>query len=74
MTLKNFARPRAGVLTPRAAVETLGTIQMVQAHLPGTDGRHPVLPRHSQPRPEHELLLQQLGMASPAQGAPRLSS
>ena len=74
VTLKNIARPRAGGLTPRAIIEAFGTIQMVDVHLPTTDGRHLVLPRYTQPRKEHELLLHQLGMTLPAQGAPRLSS
>ena len=74
MSLKKVARPRAGGLTPRAIIEAFGTIQMVDAHLPTTDGRHLVLPRHTQPRKEHELLPHQLGMTLPAQGAPRLSS
>ena len=74
VTLKNIARPRAGGLTPRAIIEAFGTIQTVDVHLPTTDGRHLVLPRHAQPRKEHELLLHQLGMTLPAQGAPRLTS
>ena len=71
---KNIARPHAGGLTPRAIIEAFGTIQMVDAHLPTTDGRHLVLPRYTQPRKELELLLHQLGMTLPEQGAPRLSS
>ena len=74
VTLKNIARPRAGGLTPRAIIEAFGTIQMVDVHLPTTDGRRLVLPRYTQPRKEHELLLHQFGMTLPAQGASRLSS
>ena len=40
------------------------TIQMVDVHLPTTDGRHLVLPRHTRPNKEHELLLHQLGMTA----------
>ena len=74
VTLKNIARRRAGGLTPRAIMEAFGTIQMVDVHLPTTDGRHLVLSRYTKPRKEHELLLHQLGMTLPAQSAPRLSS
>ena len=74
VTLKNIARRRAGGLTPRAIIEAFGTIQMVDVHLPTTDGRHLVLSRYTKPRKEHELLLHQLGMTLPAQSAPRLSS
>ena len=74
VTLKNLARPRASGLTPRAIIETFATIQMVDVHLPTADGRHLVLPRHTKPKEEHELLLHQLGMTLPAQPAPRLAA
>ena len=74
MTLKNLARPRANGLTPRAIIEAFAAIQMVDVHLPTTDGRHLVLPRHTQPNKEHELLLHQLGMTLPQQPAPRISA
>lgn len=47
VTLKNLARPRAPGLTPRAVLEKFATLQMVDVHLPTTDGRHLVLPRHT---------------------------
>ena len=50
VTLKNLARPRAPGLTPRAILEKFSTIQMVDVHLPTTDGRRLVLPRHTRPR------------------------
>ena len=79
VTLKNLARPRANGLTPRAIIEAFATIQMVDVHLPTTDGRHLVLPRHTKPKEEHELLLHLpglvpgIGMTLPAQPAPRIS-
>ena len=39
---------------------------MVDVHLPTADGRHLILPRHTRPKKEHELLLHQLGMTLPA--------
>ena len=74
VTLKNLARPRASGLTPRAILEAFATIQMVDVHLPTTDGRHLVLPRHTRANKQHELLLHQLGMTLPAQPAPRISA
>ena len=74
VTLKNTARRRVGGLTPRAIIEAFGTIQMVDVHLPTTDGRHLVLSRYTKPRKEQELLLHQLGMPLPTQSAPRISS
>ena len=40
VTLKNLARPRAPGLTPRAILEKFATMQMVDVHLPTTDGRY----------------------------------
>ena len=73
VTLKNLARPRAPGLTPRAILEKFSTIQMVDVHLPTTDGRRLVPPRHTRPSHDHELLLHQLGLKLPEQPAPRLS-
>ena len=70
VTLKNLARPRAPGLTPRAILEKFSTIQMVDIHLPTTDGRRVVLPRHTRPNHDHELLLHQLGLKLPEQPAP----
>ena len=71
VTLKNLARPHAPGLTPRAILETFATLQMVDVHLPTTDGRHLVLPRHTRPNREHDLLLHQLQLQLPTQPAPR---
>ena len=36
-------------------------IQMVDVWLPTTDGRWLAMPRHTQPQPEHKMLLSCLG-------------
>ena len=74
VTLKNLARPHAPGLTPRAILETFATLQMVDVHLPTTDGRQLVLPRHTRPNAEHDLLLHQLQLQLPTQPAPRLTT
>ena len=74
VTLKNLARPHAPGLTPRAILETFATLQMVDVHLPTTDGRHLVLPRHTRPNREHDLLLHQLNLQLPTQPAPRITA
>ena len=74
VTLKNLARPHAPGLTPRAILETFATLQMVDVHLPTTDGRQLVLPRHTRPNAEHALLLHQLNLQLPTQPAPRLTT
>ena len=72
VTCKNLARPRAPGLTPRAILEKFATLQMVDVHLPTTDGRQLVLPRHTQPNADHQLLLHQLNLELPKQPPPRI--
>ena len=72
VTLKQHARSCAPGLTPRAVLEKFATMQMVDVHLPTTDGRELVLPRYTQPDPDHQLLFQQLKLRLPAQPPPRI--
>ena len=74
VTLKNLARPRAPGLTPRAILEKFSTLQMVDVHLPTTDGRHLVLPRRTDPTRDQQLLLHQLNLKLPEQPPPRISA
>ena len=72
VTLKNMARTQAPGLTPRAVIEKFAAIQMVDVHLPTSDGRELVLTRHTQPDDDHRLLLHQLGLRLPEQPPPRI--
>ena len=74
VTLKNLAKPCAPGLTPRAILEKFATIQMVDVHLPTTDGRHLTLPRYTQPSADHQLLLDQLKLRLSEQPLPRIST
>ena len=67
VTLKQRTRSCAPGLTPRAVLEKFATMQMVDVHLPTTDGRQLVLPRYTQPDSDHQLLFQQLKLNLPAQ-------
>ena len=40
-------------------------MQMVDIHLPTTDGRYLILPRYTQPDPDQRLLLSQMKLALP---------
>ena len=60
VTLKARLRPSATGLTPRAALEKFATMQMLDVHLPTTDGREIVMARHTQPEQDLQLLLDQL--------------
>ncbi|MAG98385.1 MAG: IS1634 family transposase [Alphaproteobacteria bacterium] len=74
VTLKNRLRALAPGLTPRAVLEKLSAIQMVDVHLPTTDGRQIVLSRYTQPEKDQQLLLQQLKLTLPPQPPPRITS
>ena len=73
VTLRNKLRPSADGLTSRSVFETLGQMQMVDVHLPTTDGRTILLQRYTDPSPEVQLLLDRLGMHLPKQSPPRIS-
>ena len=71
-TLRRRLRDLAPGLTSRAVLDKLRAIQMVDVHLPTTDGRELVLSRYTQPEPDAALLLRQLRLQLPAQPPPRL--
>ena len=74
VTLKQRLRALAPGLTPRAVLDQLATLQMVDVHLPTTDGRYLMLPRYTQPDRNQQLILHQLQLKLPAQPPPRISS
>jgi hypothetical protein len=67
-------RAVAGGLTPRAVLEKFCAVQMVDVHLPTTDGRTVILTRHTQPEKELQLLLEQLKLTLPAQPPPKITA
>jgi transposase len=72
VTLRQRLAPCAPGLTPRAVLEKLAPIQMLDVCLPTTDGRWLIMPRHTQPEPEQTLLLHQLHLSLPSQPPPRI--
>ncbi len=73
VTLKQRLRALAPGLTPRAVFEKMAAIQMVDVHLPTTDGREVVLPRYTQPEKDQQIILQQLKLTLPDQPPPRIT-
>ena len=73
-TLKQRLRTLAPGLSPRAVLEKFAGIQMVDVHLPTTDGRHLILSRHTEPDADQKLLLQRLKMELPQQPPPRIAA
>ena len=74
VTLKYRARSLAPGLTPRAILEKFEDMQMVDVHLPTTDGRELILSRYTQPEKDLKLLLQRLQLDLPAQPPPQIKS
>jgi len=72
VTLKHRLAAYAPGLTPRAVLEKMGSIQMLDVILPTTDGRCLVMPRHTEPERDLALLLHHLKLALPAQPPPRI--
>ena len=73
-TLQHRLKNLAPGLTLRSVLEKLSTIQMLDVHLPTTDGRTVILSRYTQPEPEQQLLLDQLKLQFPPQPLPRITA
>jgi len=73
VTLKQRLRSLAPGLTPRSVLEKMAAIQMVDVHLPTTDGRTVMLSRYTEPEMDQTILLQQLKLTLPAQRPPRIT-
>ena len=74
VTLKQRLSALAPGLTPRAVLETLAGVQMLDVEVPTTDGRWLVMSRYTQPEKAVELLLARLKMKLPEQPPPTLSA
>ncbi len=74
VTLGQRLRTLAPGLTPRSVLEKFAAVQMIDVHLPTTDGREIILTRYTQPEPELKLLLDKLKLQLPAQPPPKISS
>jgi hypothetical protein len=59
-------------LTPRAVLEKLSAIRMVDVCIPTTDGRLLVMPRYIEPEADQQLVLDKLHLALPPQPPPRI--
>ena len=74
VTLKQRLQAHAPGLTPRAVLDKLAAIQMVDVWFPTTDGRWLVMPRYTEPEAEQKLLLHKLKLHLPAQPPPRIKA
>jgi transposase len=74
ITLTERLRSLAPGLTARSALEKFAAMQMIDVHLPTTDGRQLIMTRTTQPQPELQLLLDKLKLQLPAQPPPKITS
>lgn len=66
-------RQLSGGLVPRAVLEKLASIQLLDVCVPTTDGRELLLVRRTKPDKEVALVLQQLGLTLPPHRPPKIS-
>jgi hypothetical protein len=74
VTLTRRLQALAPGLTARSALEKFAAIQMIDVHLPTTDGREIVLTRYTHPEPELQILIDQLKLHLPTQPPPRITA
>ena len=74
VTLKQRLQEHAPGLTPRAVLDKLAAMQMLDVWFPTTDGRWLVMPRYTEPEAEQKLLLHKLKLHLPAQPPPRIKA
>ena len=63
--MKQYTKALAPGLTPRAVIEKMASIQMIDVHLPTTDGRQVILSPYTEPEKDHQLLLQRFNFQLP---------
>jgi len=73
VTLAQRLHALAPGLTPRSALEKFAAVQMIDVHVPTTDGRELVLTRYTQPDADLRLLLTQLHFSLPDQPPPQIT-
>jgi transposase len=71
-TLRMKLMQAAPGLTPRAALQSLSAIQMVEVNVPTSDGRVLVMPRYTEPEIQQKLILEKLRLDLPPQPPPRI--
>ena len=74
VTLTRRLKDLAPGLTARSVLEKLAEMQMIDVHLPTTDGREVILTRHTQPEPDQRLLLEKLKLTLPEQPPPKITA
>src|SRR5271167_813970 len=74
ITLTRRLHALAPGLTARRALEKFAAVQMIDVHLPTTDGREILLTRYTHPEPELQLLVDRMKLRLPPQPPPRITT
>jgi transposase len=72
VTLRARLRPLAPGLTPRAVLDKLAAVQMLDVQFPTKDGRTLVMSRYTELNAEQKMLVKQLNLNLPLQPPPRI--
>src|ERR1700737_2703465 len=73
-TLARRLHALAPGLSPRSVIEKFAAMQMIDVHVPTTDGRELLVTRYTEPDAELRLLLDKLKLALPAQSPPKITT
>jgi hypothetical protein len=74
ITLTHWLNDLAPGLTARSALQKFAAVQMIDVHLPTTDGREIVLTRYTEPEPDLRLLVDRMNLTLPAQPPPKIAA
>jgi Transposase DDE domain len=74
ITLARRLHALAPGLTARSALDKFAAVQMIDVHLPTTDGREILLTRYTHPEPELQLVIDRLKLRLPPQPPPRITT
>src|SRR5277367_1135625 len=74
ITLTRRLHGLAPGLTARSALAKFAGAQMIDVHLPTTDGREIVLTRYTEPERDLRLLIDRMNLALPAQPPPKIAA
>lgn len=74
VTMRQQLKAHATGLTPRELLMKFSAMQMLDVHLPTTDGRTIAMSRYTQPNNDQKLLLSRLKLTLPPQAPPKIYS
>ena len=73
VTLRARLKPLAPGLMPRAVLDKLAAVQMLDVQFPTTDGRTLIMSRYTELNADQKMLVKQLNLNLPQQPPPRIT-